>query len=165
MARKGGRELLDDFYRVWSRRMGQLGTPAFPIAFFAEILRVFGDDAWIQVVEFEGRRVGGMLMLRHGERVYNPWAATSREYDDVSANNLLYWSAIRDACEAGVSEFDMGRSQRNSPTLSYKESWGATVNQLTYLVKPANRISVRSLAIGARIWSRMPAVATRRLGP
>ncbi len=166
--RRGGAELIPGFYRIWNRRMWELGTPAFPERFFKEILRTFGEDAWIRIVEVGNLMVGGMLLLKNGNRIADPWAATLRDFDRVCANNLLCWKAIQEACRLEIAYFDMGRSPRGSTTLRFKESWGARPEPLSYLIRPGKKsgpFSQQNFSLASRIWSQVPMKATNKMGP
>ena len=48
-------------------------------------------------------------------------------------NHLLFWHAIRAACEEGYDTFDFGRTDAGHDSLAaFKRSWGAREEALTY---------------------------------
>lgn len=164
----GHYELIDDFYRIWTERINQLGTPVFPKSFFSNIVSTFGEDAWIQVVLDQGKVVGVMLLLRHKQCVFDPWAATKFEYNRVGANSLLYWAAIEEACNRGAQAFDMGRSEHERGTYNFKREWGAQPYHLSYLYLPARNVEKSAgdkFSSFIKIWRRLPKGLINIIGP
>ena len=164
----GRLELLDDFYRIWTARITELGTPVYPRQFFRRILETFGDDAWIMAVRLGDATVGARLVLRTGDRVHNVWAATAVQYYRMGANALLYWAIIERACELGCRAIDMGRSQPGGGTYVYKKSWGATPLALTYYYAPQTNAAEHASSkyrMLIELWRRQPLALARALGP
>ena len=52
--RIGGAEELENFYRVYSTNMRDLGTPVYPKAFFTTILAEWPGSAWIATCRHQG---------------------------------------------------------------------------------------------------------------
>ena len=63
-----GRDVLDDFYHVFSVNMRDLGTPVYPKKLFGDIVDKFGSDADLAVVYFEGQPVSGALLVHDSAR-------------------------------------------------------------------------------------------------
>src|SRR5690606_20569059 len=59
----GGKELLDDFYRVFACNMRDLGTPVYPRRLFAAILDEFPEQAFVIVVRCHRRAVAAAVLL------------------------------------------------------------------------------------------------------
>lgn len=142
IAKAGGIELVPDFYRVWAIRMHQLGTPCYPQRFFESILETFAQNCRIFLVCMSGLTVGGGLFYFFNGLAQCRWAATLVEYNRLSPNNLLYWSAIKHCCLAGVGCFDFGRSTLGGPTYEFKRRWGAEPIQLyyQYWIRPGQKL-------------------------
>ncbi len=121
----GGRDLLDDFYRVFSQNMRDLGTPVYPKALFAAVLDAMGERAFVVVVYLEGRPVASGLLIGWRDRVEIPWASSLRECNRLGVNMLLYWEALKRAIELGYRVFDFGRSSVDGGTFRFKKQWGA----------------------------------------
>lgn len=132
--RIGGPELLDPFYSVFSRNMRDLGSPVHFRAFFAEILRQFGEQAAIILVEGDDAPLAAALVLQMGDTLYNPWASSLRAFRPLCPNMLLYWRMLAHGCEQGLGFFDFGRSSPGAPTCRFKLQWGAGVRPLTWHV-------------------------------
>src|SRR5262249_4388546 len=121
----GRRELLPEFYAVFSENMRDLGTPVYPLRLFAQVLRSFPDRAELCVLRRHGAPVAAALLL-HGDGVSEvPSASSLKEFNHTSANMLMYWHLLERAVLRGQSFFDFGRSTPGSGTYRFKEQWGA----------------------------------------
>lgn len=168
----GGLELLDDFYRVFSRNMRDLGTPVYTKAFFAEILRCFPSQSRLIVVYLSKRPVAAAFLLGFKERLEIPWASTISDVNHLSINMLLYWEVLQFAIRTGYRFFDFGRSSKDAGTYRFKKQWGAEPMALYwhYWLKPGQQLpslnpSNPKYALMINIWKRLPLPLTRLIGP
>ena len=171
--RVGGRELLDDFYRVFCINMRDLGTPVQGRDFFEGLLELFGDDAFLSVVSRDGRPLAAGFLLAHGgETLEIPWASSLRRANPLGVNMLLYRRTLGEAVARGYRHFDFGRSTVGESTWRFKKQWGAVQRQLYWhywtrdgddMTGPSADSPKFRLAIAA--WRRLPVALTRRLGP
>lgn len=170
--RQGGVELLNDYYRAWTIRMHQLGTPCFPKKLMRSVLETFPDNSRLFLVFDGDMTVGGGLTTSFNGWVDMQWVATLREYNRQAANNLLYWSVIQQACRDRARWFDFGRCTVDGPTYVFKKRWGPEAVPYHYqywarpdytlsLLSPNNPKFKRKIAM----WKRLPLWATRLLGP
>ena len=121
----GRRELLGDFYRVFSRNMRDLGTPVYPRGFFAAILEAFPVHAELCGVRLAGKPAAAALLV-HGQSITEvPSASSLRSLNATGANMVLYWHLLSRAIERGQATFDFGRSSEGSGTFKFKQQWGA----------------------------------------
>jgi len=159
-----GLEYVDGFYRVYARNMRDLGSPPHARAFFLAIADAFGERVRFILAEFEGRAVGGLVAIHHGDRVYVPWASTLRSERQRCPNNLIYWEAIRWAISEGAREFDFGRSPPGSGTYRFKRGWGALERPLRWTLLTPEGVPLPARPLGdhawlaplARLWARLP---------
>lgn len=169
----GGVALLDDFYRVFSTNMRDLGTPVYSRRFFELVLRQApGQPELVVGRDARGRAVAAALVLRHGERMEVPWASTLRRANALNANMVLYWNMLRHAIQAGCTTFDFGRSTADASTYRFKKQWGAEPVPLYwhYGLAPGQALPQLNpgnpkyqLAIAA--WKRLPLVVANLIGP
>ena len=168
----GGLEMLDDFYRVFSRNMRDLGTPVYRKEFFAAILSTFPKVATIAVVRYEGNSVatGFLYGFRHTLEI--PWASSDRRYARFAPNMFLYGSVLKYACEQGYRCFDFGRSSKESGTYRFKEQWGAKPVQLQWYYwlragGPLPELNPQNpkYALAIRLWQQLPVSLTTMVGP
>ena len=166
----GMAELLDDFYSVVCRCWRDLGTPVHSRAFFREIIESFGDQARLIVICLDKKPVSAGLLIIHQGTVFHPFSCTIQQYKSLSINSLMYWKIIEYACGQGIGTFDMGRSQLNQGTYTYKASWGAVPVQLyySYYVQRKQDIpDLNGILVKAAVacWKLLPVPLTNRLGP
>jgi serine/alanine adding enzyme len=170
--RRGGVELIDDFYDVFVENMRDLGSPVHSKRLLRNVLLRFPDSASLFVVYGEGKAMAGSLTIGFRELLSNPWASALRRYSKDAPNMLLYWTMLEFACDRGYRAFDFGRSTLDEGTYKFKEQWGATPRPLYwYRVEREGAINAGSHAPKARmkravdVWSRLPIPVTRFLGP
>jgi FemAB-related protein (PEP-CTERM system-associated) len=167
----GGRELVDDFYAVFSRNMRDLGTPVYSKRLFEAALGQFPQRAELCVVRADKEAVAGALLL-HGWGVTEvPSASSLRSHNHTCANMLMYWHLLERAVQRGQDVFDFGRSSADGPTMRFKKQWGAAPAASEW------QFYVRSGEVGGmqkespryqrliKIWQRLPLALTVLLGP
>lgn len=167
----GGRELLPEFYAVFSENMRDLGTPVYPIGFFAQMLRSFPDQVEVCVVR-SGPQPLATAILLHGHGVTEvPSASSLRAFKKLNANMLMYWSLLERAMERQQDLFDFGRSTPGSGTYEFKEQWGAQPEPSIWQYQVRRGIVGEMRADNPkyqrmiRVWQRLPLRVTQFLGP
>lgn len=168
----GGGEFLDDFYRVISYNMRDLGTPVWGRKFFETILTAFPNSAQIILVKKDYKVIAAGLLLYFKDRLYIPTASSYRSMLKNCPNHALYWAAIKKGCEEGYRYFDFGRSSWDSNTFNFKKQWVPEPIQLHwqyYLGKskviPALNPSNPKYKILIKLWKKMPLSLANYLGP
>jgi len=171
VARVGGREELDAFYRVFAENMRDLGTPVYGKRFFRRILERL-PDVLIGVVHHGATPIAAGLLLRVHDRVHIQWASSLKRYNRMSPNMLLYWTLLEQACQQGCEEFDFGRSSPDSGTFRFKEQWGAAPAPLSwdYWLRPGASVPELDAtnpryAFAVRVWQHLPLVVANSCGP
>lgn len=167
----GQRDLLHEFYSVFSTNMRDLGTPVFSKRLFLAILQEFSDTAEICVARLDGKPIAGALLL-HGRGVSEvPSASSLRTHNPTCANMLMYWNLLTRATERGQTQFDFGRSTVGSSTYDFKKQWGASAHSASwqFYVRSGSVHSMRPesgrYSTAIRIWRRLPVSVTNALGP
>jgi serine/alanine adding enzyme len=126
----GGKELLDDFYKIYTRNMRDLGSPAHSKQLIQNILDAFSEESWLVVIRMNNRPVSAGLLLGHKDTMEIPLASTIRTVNPHSMNMLLYWEVLKLAIKQGYNDFDFGRSSKDAGTYRFKQQWGAQPKQL-----------------------------------
>jgi FemAB-related protein (PEP-CTERM system-associated) len=165
---------LDSFYKVYVRRMKQLGSPAQDILFFQKLFEYLPEHAYLlSVLDKEtGQVAGGMILLTspRNSTVYYPYGANLSEYNSKYLNNFMYWEAVKFGIRNGYSRLDLGRSQTGSGTYKYKQQWGAEPQQLNYhtydggLNKASGAPDKESLSFFIKMWKVAPSFITNPVG-
>jgi len=168
----GGRELLDDFFNVYSVNMRDLGSPAHSRRFFQAVLDAFPEEATVHVARLEGTAIGGGFTMSNGAAWEIPWASSLRTYNKLCINHVMYWHMLEQACIAGATSFRFGRSTPGSGTFKFKKQWGAQPVNLYWYLLPAKPGMVpdmsppkESYGKAAQIWQKLPVWLTRIIGP
>jgi serine/alanine adding enzyme len=169
-----GSDLLNDFYGVFSQRMKELVFPVYPKDYFGMILKIFSSRAELLLVYDQGTPLGGMLLFSFKGTCSAPYVATLIQGQVSHPNQLLYYSAIRQAWERGFQTFDFCRSQVGSGTFNFKSQWKAKPRGLVYyypVCKNPNLLPTIgqaqrswSFQLVEKIWPRLPLPVTQWLG-
>jgi FemAB-related protein (PEP-CTERM system-associated) len=172
--RIGGAELIDDFYRVFTINMRDLGSPVHSKEFLQNILERFPAYTRIFVVYKGAEPVAGSIVCTLNQTVYNPWASSLRKYHHYNPNMLLYWSMLEYACDHGFTRFDFGRSTEGSGAYKFKQQWGTRPVRLCWFTFPNLGVKRPSSAatadqtlfhVAVELWKKMPVPVSRMLGP
>jgi len=169
---RGGAELLNGFYQVWTARMHQLGTPCYRRKLFHSIFKTFPDNTRIFLIRLDKLTVGGAFVYCFKGFVQICWAATLVEYNKLCPNNLLYWFVMKHYCLAGASCFDFGRTTVGSTQHKFKKQWGSQPVQLhyQYWIRPGHKLSLVNpynpkYKNKVEMWKKLPLWLTRLAGP
>lgn len=173
LSKIGGIELLDDFYRVFSFNMRDLGSPVHSKILVRAVLEEFGESSKLQVVYKGNIPVGAGLILCFRDAVFVPWASTVRQFNPLSPNMMLYWNFLRYAADNKFLTFDFGRSSPQEGTYKFKVQWGAKPSPLYWqysTVKDKPEGSVPPLAKErysslASLWKKLPLPLANMMGP
>jgi FemAB-related protein (PEP-CTERM system-associated) len=168
----GGLDLLDEFYGIFAENMRDLGTPVYPRALFAEVLRTFPSRARIHVVRLGRQPVAAGIAFSFRKTILNPWASSLRTYRHLCPNMLLYWSMLEQAIRDGYETFDFGRSSVGAGTHQFKLQWGVSERPLNweYVMLTGDPIpdqgpSNPRLQGVIDFWKKLPVWLTNAIGP
>jgi len=168
----GGRELLNEFYRVFSINMRDLGTPVYSKYFFNSIMDWFPENASIAIVKLHKQVVGAGFLLGHGETLEIPWASTIRKYNSLGINMYMYWNILKTAIEKKYRIFDFGRSSKEAGTLKFKKQWGGQEEQLYWYYLLRNDAALPRLnpnnpkfKFAINLWQKLPVPLANIVGP
>ena len=166
-----GHSELAAFHRVMLENMRDLGTPLRGLHYYSSVLAGLGNDADLIVLHAGREPAATMLTVRHSHTLMDPWASTLRRHRKQCANMWMYWEAIQGAIRDGLSSFDFGRSQWDSPTFRFKQQWGAVAVPLhyQYILGTAREVPTLenqkgSLDLAVKLWQRLPLPLARVLG-
>ncbi len=163
---------VDDFYKVYSSALRNLGTPAMPKKFLRDLKEKFGDDADISLVERNGEPVAGLFSFWRRDRVMPYYIGGGEVGRNMRAYDYLYYSLMRRAVARGVRLFDFGRSKVGSTHSMTKTYWGFEAKPLLYhvaLIRAKELPNVNpnnpKFARFVEIWKKLPLPVANALGP
>lgn len=167
----GARDLLDEFYGVFSTNMRELGSPVHAKALFLNMLEAFPEQARLVLIRNpKGTPQAAGLVFGFNKTLHNPWASFLREYSAQSPNMLLYWHMLAYACEHAYEVFDFGRSSRDEGTYRFKAQWGALDSplywyRLSFRGKQEDPAQSRLFQTASRCWKQLPLPVANFIGP
>jgi CelD/BcsL family acetyltransferase involved in cellulose biosynthesis len=153
--------LLQQFYHLLllTRRRQQL--PPHPLNWFRNLVGCLGNRIKIRVVSKDGRPVASILTLQYKDVLVYKYGCSDASFNQFGGMQLLFWRTIQEAKYQGVREFDLGRSDYDTPGLvTFKDRWGSTRSELTYWRYPAHLVENRrprwSMRLGRLVLGHVP---------
>jgi FemAB-related protein (PEP-CTERM system-associated) len=160
------------FERLMARNYRRLGTPCFPHAHFAALLRNFGPLADVREVVLDGKVVAASMNFLFRGEMHTYYAASDADYLSLSPNNYLYFAHLLWASNNGYHTFDFGRSKRDTGTFEFKRHWGTSMRELPYEVLLVKRKEMPNynptnprFSAAIKAWQNIPLPLTKILGP
>jgi FemAB-related protein (PEP-CTERM system-associated) len=171
-SRVGERDLLPEFYDVYSQSVRNLGTPVFPRRLFENLLDELRPHAKILGVFHGGGMVAGVLTFFFRDQVLPYYGGAVRRAFPLAASDFMYWSLMRHGRESGYKVFDFGRSKVDSGSYHFKRHWGFEPAPLAYQYCLIGQHALPDLtprnpafAWPIRLWRKMPLRLTQWIGP
>jgi len=168
----GSLELLDDFYKVFSINMRDLGSPVHSRKLIQNVLEEFPEKSKIVMVYKDGQPMACSMIVGFKDTLENPYASALKEYSRLAPNMLLYWTMLEYACGNGFTCFDFGRSSPDEGTYKFKEQWGAEPTPLHWHYvslngQPINEATSEKSKFEKAIhyWQKLPVPVTKVIGP
>ncbi len=167
-----GRELFDDFYRLYVVNKRSLGSPIFGPAYFRRLLDLYGPRAVLHAVRGEDRVHAAVLSLVTRGEMLPYYSGSELGADRLGANNALYAALMEDAVRRGCRIFDFGRSRIGSGPAAFKRHMGFLPTPLDYQFHfphggrpPKLHPGNPRLALGQRLLAALPLPLARIVGP
>jgi len=131
-----GEDLTDVFYGLHLRTRRRQGVPIQPKRFFRMLwdrIIARGMGSVVVVETPAGEPIAAAVFVFWNRTVVYKFGASDESSWSLRPNHLLFWHAIRTACERGDRWFDFGRTDAGQDGLSaFKRSWGAREESLVY---------------------------------
>lgn len=168
----GKLDLLDDYYRVFSLNMRDLGTPVYSKKFFRSILTAFPKSCTVVVVKLEGKPVSAAFLFGYKDLLEIPWASTIKKANKLNMNMLMYRAILGFAIDNKYQYFDFGRSTLDAGTYRFKKQWGAKPVQHYWYYDLAASGSTPKLnpdnpkyKLAISCWKKLPLFIANFIGP
>jgi hypothetical protein len=123
------------FYGLFCKTRQRHGVPPQPFSFFANIQRHVLEKnlGWVVLARHEGNPVAGAVFFHFGKSVLYKFGASDEKHQNLRANNLVMWEAIRRYAQEGFTSLDFGRTSKSNEGLRrFKLSWGAEERVIEY---------------------------------
>lgn len=153
--------LLRKFYQLLLVTCHRKQLPPQPLSWFRHLTESMGDRVKIRVVSQDGRPVASTITLSFKRTLVYKYGCSDGGFNRVGGTQLLLWRAIQEAKREGLDEFDLGRSDFDTPGLvAFKDRWGASRSVMTYLRCSASPVHSfgrpRTMRLAQKCFARMP---------
>ena len=168
------REAMDAYYALHCLTRQRQGVPPQSRHFFHAVHEcvIARGHGFVLLARFQGQWIAGAVYLHFGPKALYKFGGSNLAFQQLRANNLLMWEAIRHRREAGLKELSFGRTDpSNLGLLQFKRGWGANELTLAYYRMPvAKGMHFRrmdpggAVRTGSKIMQHMPIAMLRLLG-
>ena len=128
-------DAMAQFYKLHVRTRRRHGVPPQPRSFFINIQRhlISTGFGFIVLVESQKGPIAAAMFFRLGRHAVYKFGASDERLQELRANNLAMFEAIRYLAEGGAEVLHFGRTERENQGLRrFKLSWGATEEKIDY---------------------------------
>ena len=145
-------ELLRKFYHLLLLTCRRKRLPPQPIAWFHHLIGGVAEGLKIHVASKDGRPVASILTLSFKSTLVFKYGCSDPRFNRLGGTHFLLWKAIQEAKQAGLHEFDLGRSDLDTPGLvTFKDRWGSTRSVINYFRCSRSRSPSLGMAWPTRI--------------
>jgi Acetyltransferase (GNAT) domain len=118
---------LEDFYKMNCLTRKKHGLPPQPKSFFENLFKyvLAPNKGFIAIGKFKGLSIAGAVYLLLGNKAIYKFGASNMEFQNLRANNLVMWEAIKYCKNNGYESFCFGRTEPDNEGLrKFKLGWG-----------------------------------------
>ena len=126
---------VQEFYRLNCLTRKLHGLPSQPSFFFNQIHNrvISADKGFVVLASHGGKNIAGSVFLHFGDKAIFKYGASDRKYQEMRANNLVMWEAIRWFANKGFNSLCLGRTElENEGLRQFKNGWGTEERQILY---------------------------------
>lgn len=163
---------VQEFYTLNCITRKRHGLPPQPFSFFKKIHdRVLVEGNGIVVLAYYNKRcIGSAMYFHHDTKALYKYGASDYNFQNVRANNLVMWEAIKYYAQKGMKTLQFGKTEPGNIGLrQFKNGWRCR----EYIIKnyiyhcASNRFikeSSKVEGIHTRLFSRMPIAMLKLMG-
>ncbi len=136
------------FYDLHIQTRRRQGVPVQPMRFFRILWeRLISQGLGFVLLAYHERQLlAGAIFLHYNKTITYKFGASYAGYWKFRPNDLIFWYAIRWACENGYQVFDWGRTDlENDGLRNFKRGWGSEERLLHYTIFADKPPSYKSL--------------------
>lgn len=161
-----------DFFRLHCATRRRHGIPPQPRLFFDNIARLVlaKGHGFVVIARFESRPVAASVFFHFGHEVIYKFGASNFDYQQLRANNLVMWEAIKRYAANGFAHLHLGRTSMVSEGLRrFKLGLGASEERIHYFKYDFRKESFiagldRTNGWLTRVFRRLPVPILRIIG-
>ena len=128
-------ESIKEFYRLNCMTRKRHGLPPQPFSFFKKIHdHVLSKNLGLVILASYGQEaIAGAVYFHLGEKAVYKYGASDLGNQELRANNLVMWEAIKWYSQNGYKNLCFGRTEpENQGLIQFKSGWGTTEQQINY---------------------------------
>lgn len=128
-------EAIKEFYRLNCMTRKEHGLPPQPFSFFRKIFEhiISQNKGFIVLASFKDINIAGAVFFHFGDKAIYKYGASDKNHQNLRANNLVMWEAIKWYAQNGLSRFCFGRTElENEGLLQFKRGWGGMEQNIEY---------------------------------
>jgi hypothetical protein len=165
-------EAVRDYYVLQCMTRKRHGLPPQPWRFFLNVWRRILSDhqGMVALAAWRGAKIAGAVYFHRGGRAVYKYGASDVRRQEVRANNLVMWEAIKWLAAHGVTTLHLGRtSLANEGLRRFKLNLGAVEDRLEYVKFDLQRNCFQTETDGVAGWHnavfhRLPVCLARTAG-
>lgn len=130
-----GRNALKSFYALHCLTRRRHGLPPQPWTFFETIQDhiIAAEKGFVALAAYAGKIVAGAVYFIFKNRALFKFGASDRTHQNLRANNLVMWEAVRRLCSKGFKTLHFGRTETDNHGLQqFKNGWRAKQGKIAY---------------------------------
>jgi hypothetical protein len=124
------------FHGLLCKTRRRHGVPPQPFNFLAAIQQhvLAKNQGVVVLARLGGKPVAGAVYFQFGKTVIYKFGASDEAFQQLRANNLVMWEAIRHYAREGFEILDFGRTSLTNEGLKrFKLSWGSVEHRIDYV--------------------------------
>ncbi len=163
---------MEDFHLMNCITRKKHGLPPQPKEFFNNLFKyvIVQKNGFIAIGKHNNVSVAGAVYLHIGNKALYKFGASLMEYQNLRANNLIMWEAIKYYSAKGFESFCFGKTEPDNEGLrKFKLGWGTTedvLNTYRYNFTTNNFVPVMTKTAGLhnKIFNKAPLPALKIFG-
>ena len=132
-------QTIKNFYDLHLKTRKKLGVPIQPKNYFRHFYKEIIENnlGFIVIVKRISKIVSAGIFAGFGDTLTYKYSASDPDYLKLRPNNLMLWTAMREAVNKGFLFFDFGKSDIDNTGLrKFKTGWGTEEKELIYSYYP-----------------------------
>jgi Acetyltransferase (GNAT) domain len=160
------------FYDLHCKTRGRHGLPPQPFQFFQNIHEhvVSKNHGFVVIARHQQVPVASNVYFHWGKNVIYKYGASDETYQQLRANNLVMWEAIRWYGRHNYEQLHFGRTSLNNQGLRrFKLGWGTAEHSIEYVRfdrRKKDFVTVKDESSGwhSYVFNRMPGFVSKWVG-
>jgi lipid II:glycine glycyltransferase (peptidoglycan interpeptide bridge formation enzyme) len=160
------------FYELQCQTRKKHGLPPQPFRFFQNIHHhvLSPNQGFVVLARHQDVPVAAAIFFHWGKKALFKYGASDERFQQLRANNLVMWEAIRWYAHHGFEQLHFGRtSLANEGLRRFKLGWGAEENRIEYVKYDRRRdgfVTANDESSGwhNRLFRAMPGFVSRQIG-